>query len=158
MGYRITIILIYLLALLGCSRQPPTEHHILPNGFSGVYRIMGSSQHLGGYTKEASRYVFTIPEEGVLQVDASVFEGQCLSCNGLSAEFANGQAIPLYSPVAPPPAATADIPMLLGVLGSGKDIWYAVGTHEQLTRLLEQLRENNYKNLEELLPPLERAQ
>ena len=151
-AYRIISILICLLVLVGCSRQPPTEHHILPNGFSGVYRIMGVDGQPGGYIHEASRYVFTIPEDGVLRVDARVFEGQCLSCNGLTAEFADGRAIPLYSPLESPPDSTADRPMLLGVLGSGKDIWYAVGTHEQLTRLLEQLREDQYQGLEKLLP------
>ena len=149
--YPVLAPLMCLLLLSACSRQPPTEHHVLPNGYSGVYRITKDHQHPGGYTKESSRYIFTIPDDGALRVDAKVFEGQCLACNGLSAQFADGAAIPLFSPSSPPIDDAVDTPMLLGITYRGDTLWYAIGTHEELSSLLGLLMENKYQNLDELL-------
>ena len=150
---RICISLVILLTLVGCSRQLPTEHHILPAGFSGVYKIVKLSGNSGGYKNEGSRYIFTIPENGVLRVSSDVFSTQCLACNGLSAAYTDGQEIQLYSPIKPPPDSAANALMLLGLINDKDSIWYAVGTHKQLTKFLDQVREEMYQNLERYLPP-----
>lgn len=150
---RYSLALLCLFTAVGCSRQPPTEHHFLPDGFSGVYKIVRSSTHDDRYTMDGNRVVFSIPEDGVLQVGLKTFEDVCLSCNGLSAEFADGQSIPLYAAYSPPAKPGEDVPMLLGVFSSGDTVWYAVGKHEQLTKLLAQIQEDKYQGLDDLLPP-----
>jgi len=59
---RILIVSMILLTAVGCSRQPPTEHHILPVSFSGVYKIEKVPGHKGGYRIDGSCYIFTIPK------------------------------------------------------------------------------------------------
>jgi hypothetical protein len=142
-----------LLAVVGCSSKPPTEHHILPVGFSGVYKIEKVNGHSGGYKINGIRYIFTIPESGVLRVASDVFASQCLACNGLTATFADGQEIPLFSSITHPPDSKSDSHMLLGLFNSGDAIWYAVGTHEQLSRFLEKVQRDKYQKLEQYLPP-----
>ena len=150
---RILVVSMILLTSAGCSRQPPTEHHILPVGFSGVYKIEKAPGHKGGYRIDGSRYIFTIPKSGVLHVAPDVFATQCRPCNGLTVTFADGQEISLYRPDMRQPDSASDAPLLLGLRGSNKALWYAVGTHEQLTALLEQVRLQKYQNLERYLPP-----
>ena len=151
---RICIILMILLALVGCSPKPPTEHHILPVGFSGVYKIEKARGHSDGYKIEGNRYIFTIPESGVLRVASDVFETHGLQGNGpLSVTFEDGQEIPLFSPITRPPDSASNGPLWLGLFGSGNAVWCAVGTHDQLSRFLEQVRGEMYQNLERYLPP-----
>jgi len=141
-------------AVVGCSPKPPTEHHILPVGFSGVYKIEKVQNHAGGYQIDGHRYIFTIPKSGVLRVAPDVFVTYCRPCNGLTATFADGpQEISLYSPLTRPPDSALDAHMLLGLLGSNEAVWYAVGTHEQLSVFLKQVRLQKYQNLERYLPP-----
>jgi len=151
---RIWIVLTMLLALAGCSRQLPTEHHVLPAGFSGVYKIEKASGDRGGYKIEGNRYAFTIPESGVLRVASDVFETHCLQCNGpLRVTFEDGREIPLFSPVKRPPGSASNTPLWLGLFRSRSAVWCAVGTHDQLSRFLEQVRGEMYQNLERYLPP-----
>lgn len=151
---RICIILMILLALAGCSRQPTTEHHILSAGFSGVYKIEKARGHSDGYKIEGNRYIFTIPESGVLRVASDVFETHCLQGNGpLSVTFEDGQEIPLFSPITRPPDSASNDPLWLGLFRSDSAVWCAVGTHDQLSRFLEQVRGEMYQNLERYLPP-----
>ena len=151
---RICIILTILLAIVGCSRQPTTEHHILPAGFSGVYKIEKASDNNGGYKIKGNRYIFTIPESGVLRVASDVFETHCLQGNGpLSVTFEDGQEIPIFSPIKRPPSSAPNGPLWLGLFRSGSAVWCAVGTHDQLSRFLEQVRGEKYQNLERYLPP-----
>jgi len=151
---RICIILTILLALVGCSRQAPTEHHILRAGFSGVYKIEKASGNSGGYKIEGNRYVLTIPQSGVLRVASDFFETHCLQCNGpLSVTFEDGREIPLFSPVKRPPSSAPSGPLWLGLFRSRSAVWCAVGTHDQLSRFLEQVRGEMYQNLERYLPP-----
>jgi len=150
---RICIILMILLALVGCSPKPPTEHHILPVGFSGVYKIEKARGHSGGYKIEGNHYIFTIPESGVLRVASDVYETVCIARKELTASFADGQEIPLFSPISQSPDFVSDRPLLLGLFLARDTIWYAVGTHEQLSRFLEQVRLEKYQELERYLPP-----
>ncbi len=151
---RICIILMILLALVGCSPKPPTEHHILPVGFSGVYKIEKARGHSGGYKIEGNRYIFTIPESGILRVASDVFETHCLQGNApLSVTFEDGQEIPLFSPITRPPGSAPNGPLWLGLFRSGSAVWCTVGTHDQLSRFLEQVRGEMYQNLERYLPP-----
>ena len=99
----ISFVVVLFLTAAGCSSKLPTEHHILPVGFSGVYKIEKVSDHSGGYKFDGNRYIFTIPESGVLRVASEVFASQCVACNGLTAAFADGQEIPLFSPITHPP-------------------------------------------------------
>jgi hypothetical protein len=141
-----------LLMVAGCSEQPQTEHHVVPTGYCGVYKLVRVNDSVAGYRKDGNQVNFTIPEDGVLQVGPDEFEEVCLACNGLSAQFTDGQMIPLYSPLSPPLVPEDDIPMLLGILAHGDTIWYAVGQHEQLTVLLAQIRKDKYQKLEQWLP------
>ena len=151
---RMFLILMIPLALVGCSRKLPTEHHILPVGFSGVYKIEEARGRSGGYKMEGNRYIFIIPESGVLRVASDVFETHCLQCNGpLSVTFEDGQEIPLFSPVTRPPSSAPNGPLWLGVFRSNTAVWCAVGTHDQLSTFLEQVRGEMYQNLDRYLPP-----
>lgn len=150
---RILIILMVLLAAIGCSPKPPTEHHILPVGFSGVYKIEKVQSNSGDYKVDGTRYIFTIPESGVVRVASDVYETVCIVCKELTASFADGQNIPLFSPISQPPDSESDRPLLLGLFLARDAIWYAVGTHEQLSRFLEQVRLEKYQELERYLPP-----
>jgi hypothetical protein len=151
---RICIILMILLALAGCSRKHPTEHHILPVGFSGVYKIEKAGGPSGGYKREGNRYVFTIPESGVIRVASDAFETHCLQRNKpLSVTFEDGQEIPFFSPATGPPSSEPNGPLWLGLFRSKTAVWCAVGTHDQLSRFLEQVRGEMYQNLERYLPP-----
>ncbi|MHC4509525.1 MAG: hypothetical protein ACYTAO_11295 [Planctomycetota bacterium] len=149
---RICIILMILLALSGCSPKTPTEHHILPVGFSGVYKIERAHGPSGGYKIEGNRHIFTIPENGILCVESDVFETHCLQCNNrLSVTFEDGQEIPLFG--SRQPVSAPNSPLWLGLIRFRNAIWCAVGTHDQLSRFLEQVRAEMYQNLERYLPP-----
>ena len=148
----ISFVVVLFLTAAGCSSKLPTEHHILPVGFSGVYKIEKVSDHSGGYKFDGNRYIFTIPENGVLRVPSDMFISQCLA-GGWTATFADGQEIPLFSPITHPPDSKSDSPMLLGLINSGDAIWYAVGSHEQLSRFLEKVQRDKYQKLEQYLPP-----
>ena len=150
---RILIILMILLAVVGCSPKPSTKHFVLPVGFSGVFKTERVSGHTGGYQIDGSCYIFTVPENGVLLVAPDVFDAYLRPCNVMTATFANDQEITLYSPLASPSDFASDTQMLLGLLGSRDALWYAVGTHEQLSRFLEQVRREKYQKLERFLPP-----
>jgi hypothetical protein len=151
---RICITLVILLALAGCSQQLPTEHHILPVGFSGVYKIEKASGNSDSYKIEENRHIFTIPESGVLRVASDVFETHCLQGNGpLSVTFEDGQEIPLFSPITRPPGSAPNGPLWLGLFRSGSAVWCAVGTHSQLSKFLKHVRAEMYQNLEKYLPP-----
>ena len=142
-----------LLASVGCSPNPSTKHFVLPVGFSGVFKIEKVRGHTGGYQTDGSCYIFTVPENGVLLVAPDVFDAHCRPCNVTTATFADGQEIRLYSLLASPSDFASDTQMLLGLIGSRDAIWYAVGTHEQLSRFLEQVRREKYQKLERFLPP-----
>lgn len=151
---RICIILTILSALVGCSKQPITEHHILPVGFYGVYKIEKARDDGDGCKIEGNRYIFTIPESGVLRVAPEVFETHCLQCNAsLGIAFEDGQEIPLFSPFTRPPGSASNLPLWIGLLRSGSAVWCAVGTHDQLRRFQEQVRGEMYQNLDRYLPP-----
>ena len=150
---RISIVLMVLLAAVGCSPKLPKEHHILPVGFSGVYKLEKAQDHSGGYKVDGTRYIFTIPESGVVRVASDVFETVRLARKELTASFADGQEIPLFSPISKPPDSESDRPLLLGLFLARDAIWYAVGNHKQLSRFLEQVRLEKYQELERYLPP-----
>ena len=150
---RVLVALLISLPWVGCSRSAPTEHHVIPAGFSGVYKIERVSEHANDYRVDGTRYVFTIPESGVLRIASDVFDKQCLACNGLTAESCDGQTISLYSPLARPSDVARESTLLLGLLGSADALWYAVGTHEELTGFIQQIQSEKYQNLERYLPP-----
>ena len=157
---RILIILMILLAAVGCSPKPSTKLFVLPVGFSGVFKIEKVRDHTGGYQTDGSCDTLTVPENGVLLVAPDVFEafrpcGATKSTfNVITAAFADGQAIIDYSPLASPSDFAPDTQMLLGLFNSGDTIWYAVGTHEQLSKFLELVRrEKMYFKLDRFLPP-----
>ena len=147
------IVLLILLFAVGCSTQPPTKHYILPVDFSGVFKVEKVPGHSEGYKIDGTRYIFTIPESGVLSVAPEVFINVCRPCNELTASFVNGQEISHYNPLTSQPDSRFDAPMLLGILGSNEVIWYAVGTHEQLSRFLDKVKREKYQKLERYLPP-----
>ena len=157
---RILIILMILLAAVGCSPKPSTKLFVLPVGFSGVFKIEKVSDHTGGYQTDGSCDTLTVPENGLLLVAPDVFEAfrPCgatkSTCNVIKAAFADGQAIILYSELASPSDFAPDTQMLLCLFGGKDAVWYAVGTHKQLSGFLEQVRrEKMYLKLERFLPP-----
>ena len=150
--------IIFELAVAGCSPKPSTKHFVLPVGFSGVFKIEKVHGHTGSYQTDSSSDTLTVPANGVLLVAPDVFEAfrPCgatkSTCNVIKAAFADGQTIILYSPLASPSDFASDTQMLLGLFASENAIWFAVGTHEQLTRFLEQVRREKYQKLERFLP------
>ncbi len=156
---RILIILMILLAVVGCSPKPSTKHFVLPVGFSGVFKIEKVRGHTGDYQTDGACDTLTVPANGVLLVAPEVFEAfrPCgatkSTCNVITASFTDGQKIILYSPLASPSDFASDTQMLLALLGGRNAIWYAVGTHEQLSGFLEQVRREKYQKLERFLPP-----
>jgi len=150
---RLYITLVILLAMAGCSQQLPTEHHILPVGFSGVYKIEKASGNSDGYRIEGNRHIFTIPESGELSVAPDIQE-TCLMCQGvLRVTYEDGQEIPLFSPIKQPEDSDLNRPMWLGLIKHKDAVWCAVGTHSQLSYFLKQVRAEMYQNLEQYLPP-----
>ena len=153
------IILMILLAVAGCSPKPSTKHFVLPVGFSGVFKIEKVHGHKGSYQTDSSSDTLTVPANGVLLVAPDVFEAfrPCdatkSTCNVIKAAFADGQAIILYSPLASPFDFASDTQMLLCLFGGKDAVWYAVGTHKQLSGFLEQARGEKYQKLERFLPP-----
>ena len=156
---RILIILMILLAVVGCSPKPSTKHFVLPIGFSGVFKIEKVRGHTDDYQTDGSCNTLMVPENGVLLVAPDVFEAfrPCgatkSTCNVITAAFADGQEIILYSPLASSSDFASDTQMLLGLFAQKDAIWYAVGTHEQLRSFLEQVRREKYQKIERFLPP-----
>jgi len=153
------IISMILLGAVGCSKKPST-HYVLPVGFSGVFKIEKVLGHKGGYLTDGSCYIFKVPENGILLVAPDVFDAYTRPCNAktgpcneMTATFADDKEITLYSPLASPSDFSSDTQMLLGVFAGRDALWYAVGTHEQLSRFLEQVRREKYQKLERFLPP-----
>jgi len=157
----LNIVLLTMLTscLVGCSPKPSTKHFVLPVGFSGVFKIEKVRGHTGGYQTDGSCDTLTVPENGVLLVAPDVFEAfrPCSTtkstCNVITASFTDGQKIIPYSPFASPSDFASDTQMLLALLGGRDAVWYAVGTHEQLSGFLEQVRREKYQKLERFLPP-----
>ena len=156
---RILIILMILLAAVGCSPKPSTKHFVLPVGFSGVFKIEKVRVHTGDYETDGSCDTLTVPANGVLLVGSELYEAfrPCSTtkstCNVITASFADGQEIILYSPLASPSDFASDTQMLLCLFGGKDAVWYAVGTHKQLSGFLEQARDEKYQKLERFLPP-----
>ncbi len=111
------------------------------------------------YQTDGSCNTLMVPENGVLLVAPDVFEAfrPCgatkSTCNVITAAFADGQEIILYSPLASSSDFASDTQMLLGLFAQKDAIWYAVGTHEQLRSFLEQVRREKYQKIERFLPP-----
>ena len=164
---RIFKILVILLAIGGCSSKTIMVHHILPVGFSGVYVIQKGQDDSSGFKVDGERYIFTIPENGILKVTPNVYEtyctnlGSCMSNIRLTASFSDGKAIAKFSPLSQPADSELDNPMLHGILGARDSIWFAVGNYKQLKEfdekfrkeLPEKLKFSKYGGLEEYLPP-----
>ena len=150
---RISSILALLLTAAGCSTQAPSKHFVIPVGFSGVFKVEKVPNYTGGYQVDGSCYIFTIPDNGILYVEPDVFNNYIRPCNEFTVSFADGQKIILYPPLANPSDYKPETQMLLGLVGSQNAIWFAVGTHDQLSRFLEDVRQAKYQNLEQYLPP-----
>ena len=144
------IVLLLLLAVAGCSPKPPVKNFVLPVDFSGVFKVEKDHSQPGNYQADEICDTLTVPANGILLVATDVYEsflprcGKSISmCTVIKARFADGQEIALFNPLASPADFTPDTQMLLILCKSGKHgdaVWYAVGTHEQLSKFLEQFR------------------
>ena len=163
---RILRVLVLLIAIGGCSSKTLMVHHIIPDGFSGIYVIQKGQDDSSSYKVEGERYIFEIPESGILKVTPDVYENYCsdLSCKSnirLTASFSDGKVIAMYSPLSPPADSESETPLLHPILGARDSIWFAMGKYKQLKEFSEKWKKelpekaklSKYAGLEEYLPP-----
>ncbi len=166
---RIFRVLVVLMVIGGCSskQQIVQVHHILPAGFSGVYVVQKGQEDSSSYKLDGERYIFTIPESGILKVTPDTYEkyyinlGSCTSNIELTVSFPDGKAIAMFSPLSPPADSESDNLLLHYILRSRDSIWFAVGNYKQLKEfdekywkeLPEKIKFSEYGGLEEYLPP-----
>ena len=164
---RIFSVGILLIAIAGCSPKPPKVkvHHILPDNFSGIYVIQKGHEDSNSYKVDSERFIFEIPQSGILKVTPDAFEKYCIDLSRknirLTASFSDGKVIEKYSPLSAPADPESENPMLHSILGARDSIWYAVGTYKQLKEFSEKWRKESpekiklsqYAGLEEYLPP-----
>ncbi len=102
------LIAVFVGGLCGCDPEPTVEKHVLPVGFEGVYRVDNTRR-------------------------PACVNGEC---PGLVAAFADGEPIPLFSPLDRPISETErNASRLLGLFDDGDETWFAVGSYDGLERL-----------------------
>lgn len=148
-------ILLLLLTLTACAEKPTFEQHILPDGFTGVYKVIELQPRPRSLFKSEPPRVVRIPPSGIARLPRSSEPGESEKQIGFIARYEDGTQIHLFNPLAPPPAEQADQPMLLPIIDGGDADYFAVGTHAQLTTLDNHLRSNPqlYFELDQFLPP-----
>lgn len=100
----------------GCGSRVRSFHIVVPNGFKGEVMIVEHHSAPPATQDEAGRYLFRVPDSGVLKVPSfRPFE----MAHRWSAEYESGQPIPCY-PGDPGYSKTAVLFQELGTRGQGK--------------------------------------
>lgn len=143
--------LLLLLAMLfcntACSDDTYSEHHVLPDGYRGLYRVAFDDPDGGGHLDGQPIDTYKIPENGTLNVQSLPPAGMG---SGFTAEYADG------TPITTPPYPVGldpDVPRATGIAadGVGQVYWYAVGTEEHVESAIKAFRKGGSSELERLL-------
>ncbi len=133
--WRWSLLLLYSLAIAGCSNEGDPIHFVVPEGFEGVIQIVQDGTDSNGYQYVEGRHVYTIPPSGVVHVKTTKpFE----QWHTLSAEDSAGQTIYWYEPPAPDDQALLirDFGSTTYVSDDGRTVgWYAVGRPDFIERV-----------------------
>jgi len=130
-SYSATITVALCALICGCGdRSGPPVKYILPNGFTGYFRIVEDNTSEVTIKLESGAYVYRIPSSGVLVINELPGKDYYHS---FSAQYVNGQTIPLGvdDRTAPSTLAYYSLSSISTSSSQKREHWYLVGTKKE---------------------------